>query len=171
MIQIKHAKTHEATLKMLNLQRTTIMFKRILVATDGSELAEKAVLKAIDLATAHKAELTAFTVVRRQPKSYMDGSSGFQAEEIDRVECRRAEQAKTMLKAVEKRAETCGVRVSSETVKSSSVAESIVAAARQHGSDLIVMASHGRTGLMQTLLGSETAQVLAHSDVPVLVLR
>ncbi|MDR6855804.1 universal stress protein [Variovorax guangxiensis] len=42
------------------------MFKRILVATDGSQLAEKAVAKAIDLATEHKAELTAFTVVPRQ---------------------------------------------------------------------------------------------------------
>ena len=147
------------------------MFKRILVATDGSELAEKAVAKAIDLATQHKAELTAFTVVRRHPKSYMDGASGFQAEEIDRVDNQRAEQAKTMLKAVEQRAETCGVRVHSATVKSSSVAESIVAAARENGSDLIVMASHARTGLMRTLLGSETAQVLARSDVPVLVLR
>jgi nucleotide-binding universal stress UspA family protein len=147
------------------------MFQRILVATDGSQLAEKAVTKAIDLATEYKAELTAFTVVRRQAKSYMDGAFGFGAGEMERIEGRRAEQAKTMLKAVEKRAEACGVRVSSAIVRSSRVAESIVAAASKYSSDLIVMASHGRTGLTSAILGSKTEQVLAHSDVPVLVLR
>lgn len=147
------------------------MFKRILVATDGSQLAEKAVSKAIDLATEHKAELTAFTVVRRHVKNHMDGALGFEAEEMDRIEGQRAEQARTMLDAVEKRAEACGVRASSAIVRSSRVAESIVAAAGKYGSDLIVMATHGRTGLTSAFLGSQTAQVLAHSDVPVLVLR
>ncbi|VTU21929.1 universal stress protein [Variovorax sp. RA8] len=147
------------------------MFKRILVATDGSPLAEKAVSKAIDLATEHKAELTAFTVVRRQVKSHMDGALGFESEEMDRIEGRRAEQARTMLDEVEKRAQACGVRVNSAIVRSSRVAESIVDAAGKYGSDLIVMATHGRTGLTSAFLGSQTAQVLAHSDVPVLVLR
>ncbi|VTU36180.1 Universal stress proteinc/MT2061 [Variovorax sp. PBS-H4] len=147
------------------------MFKRILVATDGSPLAEKAVAKAIDLATDNAAELTAFTVVRRHAKSHMDGALGFEAEELDRIESRRAEQAMTMLKDVEKRAEACGVRASSALVRSSRVAESIVAAAGKYGSDLIVMATHGRTGLASAFLGSETAQVLANSQIPVLVLR
>jgi nucleotide-binding universal stress UspA family protein len=147
------------------------MFKRILVATDGSQLAGKAVAKAIDLATEHKAELTAFTVVLRQAKSHMDGAPRFQSEELDRIESRRAEQAKTMLDAIEKRAEARGVRFSSAIVRSSRVAPSIVEAAGKYGSDLIVMATHGRTGLTSAFLGSETAQVLAHSDVPVLVLR
>jgi nucleotide-binding universal stress UspA family protein len=141
------------------------------VATDGSPLAEKAVSKAIDLATQHKAELKAFTVVRRQAKNHMDGALNFEAEEMGRIEGQRAEQARTMLDAVEKRADACGVRVSSAIVRSGRVAESIVAAAGQYGSDLIVMATHGRTGLTSAFLGSETAQVLAHSDVPVLVLR
>ena len=147
------------------------MFKRILVATDGSQLAEKAVAKAIDLATEHKAELTAFTVVPRQAKSHMDGALKFESEEIDRIEGRRAEQARTMLEAIEKRAEACGVRVSSAIVRSSRIAHSIVDAAGKHGSDLIVMATHGRTGLTSAFLGSQTAEVLAQSDVPVLVLR
>jgi nucleotide-binding universal stress UspA family protein len=147
------------------------MFKRILVATDGSELAEKAVATAIDLATEHKAELRAFTVVPRQARSHMDGALNFEAEEMDRIEGRRTEHARTMLEAIEKRAEACGVRVSSGIVRSSRVAHSIVDAAGKHGSDLIVMATHGRTGLTSAFLGSETAQVLAHSEVPVLVLR
>ena len=147
------------------------MFKHILVATDGSELADKAVSKAIDLATEHQAELTAFTVVQRQARSYMEGSLNSQAEELDRIENERAEHARTMLEGVEARARACGVRVNSEMVRSSRVADSIVAAAGKHGSDLIVMATHGRTGLASAFLGSQTAHVLAHSEVPVLVLR
>jgi nucleotide-binding universal stress UspA family protein len=147
------------------------MFKRILVATDGSELADKAVLKAIDLAADQKAELTAFTVVRIQPKSYMDGATVVEAEEIDRIAGDRAEQARKMLEAVEIRARASGVRISTAMVKSNRVADSIVEAAQKNGSDLIVMASHGRIGLTRAVLGSETAHVLANSDVPVLVLR
>jgi nucleotide-binding universal stress UspA family protein len=147
------------------------MFKRILVATDGSELADKAVSKAIDLAAEQKAELTAFTVVRIQPKSYMEGATLVEAEEIDRITGDRAEHTKKMLEAVEARARACGVRITTATVKSNRVADSIVEAARKYGSDLIVMASHGRIGLTRAVLGSETAHVLAHSDVPVLVLR
>jgi len=56
-------------------------------------------------------------------------------------------------------------------VKSHRVADSIVEAAQKNGSDLIVMASHRRTGLARAVLGNETAHVLANSDVPVLMLR
>lgn len=147
------------------------MFKRILVATDGSELADKAVAKAIDLAAEQEAELTAFTVVRIQPKSYMDGSTVVESEEIDRMAGDRAEHARKMLAAIEIRATACGVRINTAMVKSNRVADSIVEAARKNGSDLIVMASHGRIGLTRAVLGSETAHVLANSDVPVLVLR
>lgn len=50
-------------------------------------------------------------------------------------------------------------------------AEAIVDAAKSEGCSLIVMASHGRRGLGRLLLGSQTAEVLAHSPVPVLVVR
>ena len=51
------------------------------------------------------------------------------------------------------------------------VAESILAAAKKHKCDLIVMASHGRKGIKRLLLGSETQHVLTHGNLPVLVLR
>jgi nucleotide-binding universal stress UspA family protein len=47
----------------------------------------------------------------------------------------------------------------------------LIAAAKKHKADLIVMASHGRRGIKRLLLGSETQQVLTHANVPVLVLR
>jgi nucleotide-binding universal stress UspA family protein len=73
--------------------------------------------------------------------------------------------------AVKKTAEAKGVKARAITVKSDLVSDAIIAAARKQKSDLIVMASHGRRGVKRLLLGSETQQVLTHSQVPVLVLR
>lgn len=55
--------------------------------------------------------------------------------------------------------------------RSSQPYEAILAAARERGCDLIIMASHGRHGITGMLLGSETQKVLVHSAIPVLVYR
>jgi len=55
--------------------------------------------------------------------------------------------------------------------KSDVVSDAVILAAKRAKVDLIVMASHGRRGIKRLLLGSETQQVLTHSEVPVLVLR
>ena len=73
--------------------------------------------------------------------------------------------------AVQKAGSAKGVTVKAVTVKSDLVADAVIAAAKKHKADLIVMASHGRRGIKRLLLGSETQQVLTHSQVPVLVLR
>ena len=147
------------------------MFKRILVATDGSTLSKKAVTSAIALAVRHDADLVALTVVPRYPKSYFDGAMSYSPEDIGRIEKQWSEKARTMLDTVKARAEQSGVRIKTATANSDLVAESIVAAAKKHKSDLIVMASHGRKGIKRLLLGSETQHVLTHSALPVLVLR
>ncbi len=147
------------------------MYKRILVATDGSTLSKKAVANAIDLAAAHGAGLVALTVVPRYPTSYLDGAIAFTPEEIARVEKQWAEKARDMLDAVESRAAAAGVKAKPVVANSDRVAEAIVAAARKHRADLIVMASHGRRGIKRLLLGSETQHVLTNSKLPVLVLR
>ena len=147
------------------------MFKRILVATDGSTLSKKAVTSAIALAARHDADLVAINVIPRYPKGYFDGAVAFSPEDIGRVERQWAEKAQAMLDTVKSRAEQSGVRIKTATVNSDLVAESIVAAAKKHKSDLIVMASHGRKGIKRILLGSETQHVLTHSSIPVLVLR
>ncbi|WPG41351.1 universal stress protein [Variovorax sp. EBFNA2] len=147
------------------------MFKRILVATDGSALSQKAVTAAIALAADHDADLVALNVVPRYPQNYFEGSVRFSAEEIGRVEKQWAENAQAMLDKVGELAKKSGVRARTVTVNSDLVGESILAAARKHKNDLIVMASHGRKGIKRILLGSETQHVLAHSTLPVLVLR
>lgn len=147
------------------------MFKRILVATDGSTLSKKAVASAIALAAQNDADLVALNVVPRYPRSYFEGAMTFSAEDIGRIEAQWAEKAREMLDAVSARAKASGVRVKTATVNSDLVAEAIISAAKKHKSDLIVMASHGRKGIKRLLLGSETQHVLAHSALPVLVLR
>ncbi|MDM0075380.1 universal stress protein [Variovorax sp. J2P1-59] len=145
------------------------MFKKILVATDGSELSEKAVESAIGLARQHGAELVAFTVARRQPRSYMDGAMNNAA--ADDVERQRLEKAQALVDAVGERASASGVPCQALVAHSSQVADSIIVAAEKQHSELIVMASHGRKGVGRLLLGSETQHVLTHSALPVLVLR
>ena len=147
------------------------MFKRILVATDGSTLSKKAVTSAIALAAQHDADLVALNVIPRYPRSYFEGAITFSAEDIGRIEKQWADKAQALLDAVSTRARDSGVRVKTATANSDLVAESIIAAAKKHKCDLIVMASHGRKGIKRLLLGSETQHVLTHSTVPVLVLR
>jgi len=147
------------------------MFKRILVATDGSTLSKKAVTSAIAIAARNEADLVALTVVPRYPKSYFDGAMSFSPEDIARVEKQWADKAQGMLDAVETRAAASGVPLKTAIANSDLVAESIVATAKKHKCDLIVMASHGRKGIKRLLLGSETQHVLTHSTLPVLVLR
>lgn len=147
------------------------MYQRILVATDGSTLSKKAVSSAISLAQLTGAELVALKVIPRYPQSYFEGGLALQASEISRVEKQWADHGQAIVDAVAKSAGGKGVKVKAITAKSDLVSEAIIAAAKKHKCDLIVMSSHGRRGIKRLLLGSETQQVLTHSHVPVLVLR
>ena len=147
------------------------MYKRILVATDGSALSKKAVVDAIGLAATCGAELVALKVVPRYPQAYFEGSIPLAASEVSRIEGQWTEAAKAALDAVQKTAKAKGVDTKAVTVKSDVVSDAIIATAKKHKADLIVMASHGRKGIKRLLLGSETQQVLTHSHIPVLVLR
>ncbi|WP_300710677.1 universal stress protein [Limnohabitans sp.] len=147
------------------------MYKCILVATDGSTLSKKAVTNAIALAATCGAELVALKVVPRYPQAYFEGSIPLSASEVSRIEGQWTEAAKAALDAVQKTAKAKGVVSKSVTVKSDVVSDAIIATAKKHKADLIVMASHGRKGIKRLLLGSETQQVLTHSHIPVLVLR
>ncbi len=147
------------------------MYKRILVATDGSSLSKKAVNSAISMAALCGAELVAVKVVPRYPQSYFEGGLALPVSEISRVEKQWAADGQTIVDAVKKTAEGKGVTVKAITVKSDLVSDAVVSAAKKYKCDLIVMASHGRKGIKRLLLGSETQHVLTHSPVPVLVLK
>jgi nucleotide-binding universal stress UspA family protein len=147
------------------------MYKKLLVATDGSTLSKKAVRSAVELAESLGAELVALYVVPNYPVSYFEGGVTISTQEIARTEKQWADQGQAIVDAVKTSAEAQGLKAKAVVARSNLVAEAILSAAKRHKCDLIVMASHGRRGLKRILLGSETQHVLTHSSIPVLVLR
>lgn len=147
------------------------MYKKLLVATDGSTLSKKAVRSAVELAESLGAELVALYVVPSYPVSYFEGGVTISTQEIARTEKQWADQGQAIVDTVKASAEAQGLKAKAVVARSNLVAEAILSAAKRHKCDLIVMASHGRRGLKRILLGSETQHVLTHSSIPVLVLR
>ncbi|MGJ7505478.1 MULTISPECIES: universal stress protein [unclassified Variovorax] len=148
------------------------MYKRILVATDGSDLSAQAVAAAIELALLSSADLVSMTVVHLQPYSYFEGSMVLNQREIETMQEQSDAMAQQLVGAVKSAALVKGVRNTQIVVaRSNQIAEAIIATAKNHQCDLIVMASHGRRSLARLLMGSETLHVLTHSHIPVLVLR
>ena len=147
------------------------MYQRILVATDDSRISRKAVKAAIELAGRLQASLVAVHVVPRYPMSYFEGAVVLSPAEVGRIEKKWMDKGRAMVDAVAAQAQKAGVDARGILAQSDAPADAILAAARKHKCDLIVMASHGRRGLQRVLLGSETQHVLAHTELPVLVLR
>ena len=147
------------------------MYKRILIATDGSELSDKAVQSGLSLAALSGASVVALKVVPRYPRSYFEGGMPVEASDIQRIEKQWDEAAQALVDGVKTAGDAQSVSVKAVVAKSDLVAEAVIAAAKKHKCDLIVMASHGRKGIKRLLLGSETQHVLTHSHIPVLVLR
>ena len=147
------------------------MYKRILIAMDGSPLSDKAVEHGLSLAALTGASAVALKVVPRYPRSYFEGGMPVDVNDVKRIESQWGDAAQAMVDGVKALGEAQGVSVKPVIAKSDLVAEAIISAAKKHKCDVIVMASHGRKGLKRLLLGSETQHVLTHSHIPVLVLR
>jgi nucleotide-binding universal stress UspA family protein len=141
---------------------------KILVATDGSELSDKAVSTAVELARALGAQLIAFTAVPPYPYAGIGESSGVAAGDY---QSRVGAEASDRLARVERAASEFGVPCHTSMLEDDVPHRAIVAAAARHHCGLIVMASHGRRGVEGVVLGSETQRVLAHTRRPVLVVR
>jgi len=140
---------------------------RILVATDGSACAERAVEMAAQLARKVGAELTAVTVAAPYPYSALGESSALAGADH---ESRVGAEASARLARAKEIAVQSGVECATSMQEAADVFRGVLAAADQAGAGLIVIASHGRRGL-SALLGSETQKVLAHSQLPVMVVR
>jgi nucleotide-binding universal stress UspA family protein len=147
------------------------MYRNILVATDGSKLSLKAVTHAIDLAKVLGSRLTGFFASPSYPLPvYADGVVFTPLSRREyAAQCKQ--EAERILGAVADKAKAAGVGFTAASAISASPWEAILAAARKHKCDAIVMASHGRRGVSALVLGSETNKVLTHSKVPVLVVR
>ena len=147
------------------------MYKKIMVATDGTKLSRTAVEAASKLAVELSATLTIVRVVPSYPKAFFDGSSILSIKEMDDFEKKLSEQAQASLDQLLKTTVDKHLSVNTVVTRSSNVSDALLKVAKKSKAELIVMASHGRGGIKRVLLGSETLQVLTHSEIPVLVIR
>lgn len=147
------------------------MFKHILLPTDGSTMSNKAVKRGIEFAKQSRARVTAIHVVPEFKLMVDEGVTIFNPALKKRFEDEARTRAQKMLDGIARQARARGVRCATVSVASDLPYQQIIATARKKKCDLILMASHGRHGLPSLLLGSETAKVLTHSKIPVLVVR
>lgn len=144
------------------------MFKHILVPIDGSPTAALAVDKAIGLAKAFQARVTAIYVI--DPYPFAGVGTDFAYGQADYLSAANAE-ANAAIKAAKEVFEQAGVSVTTSVIEAHTAWRGVVQAAESLQADLIVMGSHGRSGLEKLLLGSVAQAVLAHSPLPVMVVR
>ena len=145
------------------------MYKHLLIATDGSDLAKKAVDQGLGLAKVLNAKATIVNVTEPWMVSAPDEvAAQFPVEEYENAATANASRT---LKDAADAAALDGIVCETVHVKNQFAAEAIVHTAKARGCDLIVMASHGHRGLMQLVLGSQANRVVAQSSVPVLICR
>lgn len=140
----------------------------ILVATDGAALSEKAITTAVELAHTTGSKLVGFTAVPPYRYAGIGESSGVAAADH---QARVGAEASARLTAVERIARDAGVECHTSMLEDDEPYRAIIACAERHACGLIVMASHGQSGMRALVLGSEAQRVLAHATLPVLVVR
>lgn len=134
------------------------MYQHILIPTDGSELAHKGVVHGLSLAKEVGAKVTVLTV---------EAFSVYDASESQVKDAQ--EHASSILNGIANEAKAAGVKCETLQVIQHDPEMAIVNTGKERGCDLIVMASHGRSGIAAVLLGSVTAKVLTRTVIPVLV--
>ncbi|MBM3609642.1 MAG: universal stress protein [Alphaproteobacteria bacterium] len=148
------------------------MYKHLLIATDGSELASKAVDHGVTLAAHLGARATFLTATEAcSPIRMAQRSTEGAKDPIGEFEKLADKHATPILEAAVAKAKTAGVAADCIHARDSDPAEAIVEQAKKHHCDLIVMASHARRGVSRIMLGSQTAKVASMTDIPVLIYR
>ena len=142
------------------------MYQHILIPTDGLELAERAVTHGLSLAKFVGAKVTGI-IVEERPAAWLLAAGVAFAEFTEQLREYYASALDSMANA----AKQAGVPCDTVQVEDVRPYEAIIATATDRGCDLIVMASHGRSGLSAVVLGSVTNKVLTHTKTPVLVVQ
>ena len=147
------------------------MYKHILIPTDGSETADKAVDAGIAFAKEVGGRVTLFTAV---PEYEVPNESQIRSRQIVSMEehnLQSEKMANGILAPAMQRARAVGVPFDTDFVQSNRPYKAIIGAAESHNCDAIFMSSHGRSGFSRMWHGSETEEVLTHSSIPTLVYR
>ena len=147
------------------------MFKHILIPTDGSDVAAKAIDAGVRLAAEMGAKVPGFHAEQPRPTHLYAKGYAVEKDLIAELDRRSHQFAERCVAQVEDAARADGVPFEAVVVKSIRPYEAIIQAALERNCDAIFMASHGHRGLDGLLLGSVTQQVLTHSKIPVLVFR
>lgn len=144
------------------------MFKKILVPSDGSQLAHKAAEFAADLAQQHGAQVVGVFVI--DPFPYI-GIGDASAVGLQAYLAEAKAAAGQSLEDIRQACAARGVSFEGDTIERNATYEGIIETAEAEGCDLIVMGSHGRKGVEALILGSVAQKVLTHAKVPVLITK
>ena len=142
------------------------MYKKILVPLDGSELAKKALNEAVKLANCFGAEMILFQVVPFMP---IYGSPELVTPLI--VDEKQKEAAEKYLANLVEEWKGKGFKVTATVKTGQQVAVEIIDFAKESGADLIVMCTHGRSGITRWMLGSVALKLLTRGEKPILLIR
>lgn len=147
------------------------MFKHILIPTDGSETAAKAIEAGIALAKEMGARVTGFHAREPVPPHLYGEGHLADKQIVTEFERRADEYAARCMTGIAAAAKAAGVPFEPLVVKAPVAYKGIVDAAEKQKCDAIFIASHGHRGLAALVLGSVTQKVLVNSKIPVLVFR
>lgn len=147
------------------------MYKRILIPTDGSKMARKAIKAGVALARAVGASVVGYHAVEPIERIYYTEGGGVRASQVKTIEKQLRAQGESYLDPLRKAALAEGVACETLITNPADPYRGIIDAARSANCDAICMASHGRGQIASALLGNVTHKVLTHSKVPVLVCR
>lgn len=148
------------------------MYQNILIATDGSDLAQRGVEHGLALAAKLAAKVTILTVTHpMRPEAVRAAQLAGVDDPIVRYDQQIDADMKERFAEIEKQAAEHGIEVDLRHEIDDFPAEAIIRVAQRLGCDLIVMSSHGRRGARRLILGSQTAEVVTHTTIPVLVIR
>jgi nucleotide-binding universal stress UspA family protein len=148
-------------------------YSRILVPTDGSEVAQRAIISGLELAKALDARATILAVTEtlsslgERGNAFSGLPEPIRQQALDNLDA----DARQSLDFGLSMAKKIGVSADATMIEADQVYQAIIDVAEARGADLVVMGSHGRRGITAALLGSVTQKVLTHSKVPVLVVK
>lgn len=148
------------------------MYQHILLTTDGSELAGHGVNHGLALAKALGAKVSLITVTPPFPVvlGVMGEGAYTPTAVLQDYDAAQQAQAQAILQAATAEVPPT-IKLHTQHVSDAQPAEAILRYAMEQGCDLICMASHGRRGLKRVLLGSQAAEIVSQSPIPVLIVR